>query len=101
MAAPRSKMNEIARYKAEVGSGGWSIKLMTLGLMAGTVWFAYTLEARGRLPWQHSPRVCAACYERRTMISADPPSRTNLVQVQVALEKYGIKVDSAESQSPG
>jgi len=50
-------MEEIERYQKEVGSGGWSIKLMTLGLVFGTGWFGYQLQARGRLPWQHSDKV--------------------------------------------
>ena len=52
-----SKATEVARYKATVGTGGVTIKLMTLGLMAGTGWFAMKLHERGRMPWQHNEAV--------------------------------------------
>jgi hypothetical protein len=49
MAVPNSELN---RYRTTMG-GGLSIKFMTVGLVASTVWFAYALHERGRLPWQH------------------------------------------------
>lgn len=51
------KLEELQRYHKEVGSGGWSIKIMTLGLFAGTAYFTYILHSRKRLPWQHSEKV--------------------------------------------
>lgn len=63
MAGRNIKQNEIQRYQAEVGSGGWSIKIMTLGLIVGTAWFAHILQERGRLPWQHNDRVRAIMME--------------------------------------
>ena len=49
MAVPKA---EIQRYRTQMG-GGLPIKFMTVGLLASTVWFAYALHERGRLPWQH------------------------------------------------
>jgi hypothetical protein len=45
--------SEVIRYQERVGKGGWSIKLMSLSLIAATGYFAYSLHAKGRMPWQH------------------------------------------------
>eukprot|EP00322_Chrysochromulina_rotalis_P007995 CAMPEP_0115850952 /NCGR_PEP_ID=MMETSP0287-20121206/12228_1 /TAXON_ID=412157 /ORGANISM="Chrysochromulina rotalis, Strain UIO044" /LENGTH=83 /DNA_ID=CAMNT_0003304963 /DNA_START=97 /DNA_END=348 /DNA_ORIENTATION=+ len=50
------KAQEIANYRKQMG-GGWSIKIMTLGLFAGTAYFAYVLNTRKRMPWQHNEKV--------------------------------------------
>ena len=55
--AAKTGSDEVLRYRKQM-SGGGPIKVMTVGLLGLTTWFAYDLYMKKRFPHQHGVR-CA------------------------------------------
>ena len=57
--AAKTRSDEVLRYRKQM-SGGGPIKVMTVGLLGLTTWFAYDLYMKKRFPHQHGVR-CRPC----------------------------------------
>ena len=60
---PRGRMQEIRHYQTNTSSGV-PIKIMTLGLLGLTSYFAYDLWQKKRLPHQNGVSVTEHLFER-------------------------------------